>query len=453
MLNSHVRQAKPKDKEVGKAERTKHAQNKKWLEKKSIPVFTLETAKQLINGHFHEAEEVAKQQHFMQESEAAGTAALGHGEAHASEAHEHRVKEFEMALKRIVDEDEKEKAAVLDEVPVSLREELRLPEKMSIFGVNFNEVRKMDVSRKKWRPIWSGQDVIPDKLDFQKSTRVLDSLNSIRVWPTGASSLFKRARFVLRVLVKSQFFENSMTLFVLLNTVTLSLDKYNQKKETQHILDALDEVFTDIFIAEMACKLLAIGVKKYVADQMNWLDGSVVLLSIYERVYTRINDDKQVGLAAFKTMRMFRTVRVFRMIRLLRALQSMQMILRVMVNSYMQFVYITMLMFLFIFIVSLLGMSLFGGGMKHDPEGAPRGLNFDSITSSFITVFQILTMENWQIILFNMMRGNLLRKVLVAIYLIAWIFLGNFILLNLFLAILLDAFLEHEEPQEEGTQL
>jgi len=33
--------------------------------------------------------------------------------------------------------------------------------------------------------------------------------------------------------------------------------------------------------------------------------------------------------------------------------------------------------------------------------------------------------------------------------LIAWIFIGNFILLNLFLAILLDSFIEEEEEEEE----
>jgi len=58
-------------------------------------------------------------------------------------------------------------------------------------------------------------------------------------------------------------------------------------------------------------------------------------------------------------------------------------------------------------------------------------------------------MENWQTILFDLMRGEENSKMLVSIYLIAWIFIGNFILLNLFLAILLDSFIEEEEEEEE----
>lgn len=38
----------------------------------------------------------------------------------------------------------------------------------------------------------------------------------------------------------------------------------------------------------MAVKLLAIGVRKYCADKMNWIDGSVVLLSIFEKVYKEV---------------------------------------------------------------------------------------------------------------------------------------------------------------------
>ena len=57
-------------------------------------------------------------------------------------------------------------------------------------------------------------------------------------------------------------------------------------------------------------------------------------------------------------------------------------------------------------------------------------------------------MANWQTILFDLMRGET-SKILVSAYLIAWIFIGNFILLNLFLAILLDSFIEEEEEEEE----
>ena len=57
-------------------------------------------------------------------------------------------------------------------------------------------------------------------------------------------------------------------------------------------------------------------------------------------------------------------------------------------------------------------------------------------------------MENWIAVLFDSMRGDI-NKYIVNVYYTAWIFLGNFILLNLFLAILLDSFLEEEEDEDD----
>lgn len=45
------------------------------------------------------------------------------------------------------------------------------------------------------------------------------------------------------------------------------------------------------------------------------------------------------------------------------------------------------------------------------------------------------------------MRGDDISPFIICIFYISWIFLGNFILLNLFLAILLDSFLEEEEEE------
>jgi hypothetical protein len=55
-------------------------------------------------------------------------------------------------------------------------------------------------------------------------------------------------------------------------------------------------------------------------------------------------------------------------------------------------------MFLFVFIYSLLGMNTFGGRFNFK-DGLPRG-NYDRFPIAFITVFQVLTMENWQLVLF-----------------------------------------------------
>jgi hypothetical protein len=61
----------------------------------------------------------------------------------------------------------------------------------------------------------------------------------------------------------------------------------------------------------------------------------------------------------------------------------------------------------------------------------------------------VLTTENWNSVLFDSMRSEKIGLFAPVIYYVSWIFIGNFILLNLFLAILLDGFLA-EDDEEEG---
>ena len=115
-----------------------------------------------------------------------------------------------------------------DEIPESLRKEFYIPHEMTFFELDFDRIKKHDAAIKRLRPIWSGQDVIPYKLNNDKSLKIVDKINSIRSWPDNTSSnLYKKFRFVLRKIVKSGQFESLMTLMVLLNSVTLALERHS----------------------------------------------------------------------------------------------------------------------------------------------------------------------------------------------------------------------------------
>ena len=192
----------------------------------------------------------------------------------------------------------------------------------------------------------------------------------------------------------------------------------------------------------MCLKIISLGVKGYLQDSMNYLDGSVVILSIIELVFL---SDSNGSISAFRTVRIFRTFRVLRVARLLKAMQSMRVIIGVISRSISSFIYLALLLLLFIFIYSLMGMQLFSGIYDDDWEEEKPRANFDSFIAAFLTVFQVLTMENWQTILFTTMSQ---AGFIAALYLISWIFIGNFVLLNLFLAILLDSFIEEDEEEK-----
>ena len=65
-------------------------------------------------------------------------------------------------------------------------------------------------------------------------------------------------------------------------------------------------------------------------------------------------------------------------------------------------------------------------------------------------------MENWQQVIYASIasaKNSMVTKTISAIYYISWIFIGNFILLNLFLAILIDAFGDENADMEDTPEM
>ena len=183
-------------------------------------------------------------------------------------------------------------------------------------------------------------------------------------------------------------------------------------------------------------KLLGLGIKAYFRDSMNYLDGGVVFLSLIELIFLSGNS----ALSAFRVIRIFRTFRILRVARLFRYFNYIAHILDVIARSISSSAYLALLLLLFIVIFALLGMQIFGGQFNF-PEGRPRA-HFDDFHNAFVTVFQVLSTENWYVIMYD---GTRTQGYFSSLFFIVWIFLGNFVLLNLFLAILLDSIVRKEE--------
>ena len=97
-------------------------------------------------------------------------------------------------------------------------------------------------------------------------------------------------------------------------------------------------------------------------------------------------------------------------------------------------------MILIIFIYGLLGMQLFQNISKFHPYY--HIYNFETFFEAFLTVFSVITLDNWSYVMQILYQNNNKEAFLAGFYLISGIFIGNYIFLNLFLAILLDGFTE-----------
>ena len=277
---------------------------------------------------------------------------------------------------------------------------------------------------------------------------VTERMSEIRIWKKGWKGVVARIRYFLKTVMMSELMNGFMTLCVLVNTTVLAMNRYGQSQYEIGVLKQMNTAFTSIFIVELGLKIMGLGIVGYLSDALNYIDGTVVILSIIEMVFLDSTAASSV-FRAFQAFRILRTLRVIRMVRLLRALRSMKLLIKVIGETITSFMYIGVLLLIFIFIYSLLGMQMFGGRFDFS-EGTPRQ-NFDSFNNAFLSVYQVLTVENWQSLLYASMRAQ--TPALVAIFYVTWLFIGNYVLLNLFLALMLDAFagVEDEEAKDDDS--
>jgi len=162
-----------------------------------------------------------------------------------------------------------------------------------------------------------------------------------------------------------------------------------------------------------------------------------------------MDSDKNSAISAFRTLRLLRTLRILRVTKLLRSLSFMKIIIGIGSRSIQKFLSVLVVLLLLIFIYTLLGMQLFGGQLYYSNNFGDNRIrqNFDSFINAFLTVFQIMTQENWHNILHLVYRSSV-NKILSISYLVSWILIGNYIFLNLFLALLLDEFTSEEVEEE-----
>ncbi|CAF0793707.1 unnamed protein product [Adineta steineri] len=182
--------------------------------------------------------------------------------------------------------------------------------------------------------------------------------------------------------------------------------------------------------------MYSLGITGYFVSNFNRFDCFVVIASIIEFVLIFKDLMPPLGISVLRCVRL---LRVFKVTRYWTALRNLVASL---LNSMKSIASLLLLLFLFIVIFALLGMQMFGGKFDEifEVEEKPRN-NFDSFWGALITVFQILTGEDWNEVLYTGIRalGGLgLVGTVVCVYFIVLFICGNYILLNVFLAIAVD---------------
>ncbi|KAF0036298.1 hypothetical protein F2P81_011610 [Scophthalmus maximus] len=329
---------------------------------------------------------------------------------------------------------EREKARSRGEFQ-KLRERQQLDEDLHGYmeWITHAEVLDADREGKGLLPLTSGDSDTDSLHDLEGKSRIIYYYRLGRRW-----NRFFRMKCL--VYVKTKSFYWVVMFLVFLNTLTIATEHHHQPDMLTSLQDVASRVLLVLFIIEMFLKMYALGPRAYFMSLFNRFDFFVVLCGILEMIMLSAGSVAPLGFSVL------RCIRLLRILKVTKYWTSLSNLVASLLNSIRSIASLLLLLFLFIVIFSLLGMQVFGGKFNFT-DHRPRRSNFDNFPQALISVFQILTGEDWTTIMYNGIMaygGPVIPGILVAIYFIILFVCGNYILLNVFLAIAVDNLAEAE---------
>ena len=223
--------------------------------------------------------------------------------------------------------------------------------------------------------------------------------------------------------VHSKQFEYTIIALILANGVLIGLETSGAMVDAYGDWMNLGmDIILGAFIAEAALKILAVAprVDRYFRDGWNLFDFAVIVFSLVPAV------------GQFATIA--RTARLLRVVRLISAMPELRLIVATLVRSLPSMVNIVALMALVVYIYAIVGHQLFG---EHDPA------RWGNLGVATLTLFQVITLEEWAIIM------NTAREVqsLAWIYFVSYVVIATFVVVNLFIAVVINNLDEAKESR------
>ena len=241
---------------------------------------------------------------------------------------------------------------------------------------------------------------------------------------------------------ETQIFERTIISLILLNTLSLASEHYEEAYAVTRTNEIANLFFTVIFAVEMVMKLYGFGCKKFAEDSFNLFDAFIVTMSYVELIVPK--DESGEGGGGIGMLRAFRLLRIFKIIK---SWESLKVLLGAVLGSMEAITNLGILIFLFLFIFALFCKQFFAEPLLDGGEEARYA--FGDTYTAIITIFIVLTGENWNEVMILAISNK--QSFIWAYLFVFMMLLGNFMLLNLFLAILLKSISSVGEEEDDGV--
>ncbi|XP_039539547.1 sodium channel, voltage-gated, type I-like, alpha [Pimephales promelas] len=260
--------------------------------------------------------------------------------------------------------------------------------------------------------------------------RWYDFAENYLIWDCNPTWL--RIKSIVHMVVMDPFADLLITICIVINTIFMAMECHPMDDSFSSMLTTGNVVFIGIFTAEMTLKIIALDPYSYFQEGWNIFDSIIVTLSLMELCLQNV-------ISGMGLLRPFRLLRVFK---LAKSWPTLNMLIKIIGNSLGALSNLTLVLAIIVFIFAVVGMQLFGKNYRDcvckisEDCTLPRW-HMTDFFHSFLIVFRVLCGE-WIETMWDCMEVAGQHLCLIVFMMVMVI--GNLVVLNLFLALLLSSF-------------
>ena len=223
---------------------------------------------------------------------------------------------------------------------------------------------------------------------------------------------------------KAQYF---IMFLIVINAVILGLETVPAAMQSYGpLLIAIDQLILGVFVIEILLRIYAHRLA-FFRDPWSLFDFVVVAIAL---------------VPASGPLAVLRALRILRVLRLLTLVPSMRRVVGALLGSIPGLSSIALVLLLIYYVFAVIATKLFG---EHFPQW------FGSIGESLYSLFQIMTLESWSM---GIVRPVMVEHPYAWIFFVVFILIATFTMLNLFIAIIVNAmqtFTEQENRERKDA--
>ncbi len=241
--------------------------------------------------------------------------------------------------------------------------------------------------------------------------------------PAGQGPGDHRSR--LRRFIESEAVVRFIITVIVLNAIVIGLETWPVAADRfGWLLVLLDRVAIGIFVVEIAIKLIVYR-WRFFASGWNVFDFVIVAIAL---------------VPATEWMSVLRAMRILRALRLLSMMPQMRRVVQALLGAIPAMGSVILLLTLVFYVAAVMATKLFGAVF---PEW------FGSIGASLYSLFQIMTLESWSM---GIVRPVMESFPYAWVFFVPFILVTSFVVLNLFIAIIVNAMHATEAAEQEARE-